>query len=221
MYASVPAPITSSPLSDWLDVGVDGVGHHHAGEHRLHRLGHQRLQRDSSPAACARPPSPSPRWCGRPRRRRSCVARDRARASSRRRPRRRSAPRRMPVTSQFWMMSTPSAWRRARSPRRPHRGAPRRRAAAGRRPGSGSACSGDMFSGGQNALACSGVSHSLSMPFSRLAWTWRLNTCTSCTLCASIITPRGEIHDVVVQLLRQALPQLQRVLVERGALVPR
>ena len=47
------------------------------------------------------------------------------------------------------------------------------------------------FSGGQKALACAGVSHSLSTPFSRLAWTWRCALCTSWTLCASIITPRG------------------------------
>jgi hypothetical protein len=49
-----------------------------------------------------------------------------------------------------------------------------------------------MLSGGQKALASSGVSHSLSMPFSRLEWTWRLKTCTSWTLWASIMTPRGE-----------------------------
>ena len=44
---------------------------------------------------------------------------------------------------------------------------------------------------GQNAFACSGVSHSLSMPARRLAWTWRLNTCTSWMLWASIMQPRG------------------------------
>ena len=49
-----------------------------------------------------------------------------------------------------------------------------------------------MFSGGQNALACSGSSHSLSTPLQRLACTWRLKTWMSCTVCASIITPRGE-----------------------------
>ena len=48
-----------------------------------------------------------------------------------------------------------------------------------------------MLSGGQNALAWAGVSHSLSTPLSRLAWMWRCATCTSWTLCASIITPRG------------------------------
>ena len=41
---------------------------------------------------------------------------------------------RMPVTSQCWMMSTPRCRPRAHSPRRPRRGAPCRRAAAAGRP---------------------------------------------------------------------------------------
>ena len=49
-----------------------------------------------------------------------------------------------------------------------------------------------MLSGGQNSLACSGSSHSLSTPLQRLAWMCRLETWMSCTVCASIITPRGE-----------------------------
>jgi hypothetical protein len=50
----------------------------------------------------------------------------------------------------------------------------------------------EVLSGGQNSFACSGDSHSLSMPFRRLAWTWRFSTWMSCTLWASIMTPRAE-----------------------------
>ena len=80
-----------------------------------------------------------------------------------------------PVTSQFWMMSTPQrvgAARIAPGDRVVARGAAAALQRGAERPDSGRR--GEMLSGGQNAFACSGVSHSLSMPFSRLAWTWRL-----------------------------------------------
>ena len=73
----------------------------------------QRLQRKAIPAACARRPSPSPRWCGRPPPRRSSRAAIGPRVVSTplTAP---AASRTIPVTAQFWMMSTPMARRRPR-----------------------------------------------------------------------------------------------------------
>ncbi len=49
-----------------------------------------------------------------------------------------------------------------------------------------------MLSGGQKAFASAGSSHSLSTPLARFACRIRFSICASCTLCASIMTPRGE-----------------------------
>ena len=68
---------------------------------------------------------------------------------------------------------------------------------------------------GQNAFACSGVSHSLAMPASRLAWMWRLNACSSWMVVREQHDAARREHHVVVELLRQRRPQLVGVAVDR------
>ena len=49
-----------------------------------------------------------------------------------------------------------------------------------------------MFTSGQNAATSSGVSHSASTPFSRFAFTRRIDERTSPRSCARLSTPRCE-----------------------------
>ena len=89
------------------DVGVHGVGHHHAGQAPASPAPRPAPARGSSRAAGGSPPSPSPRWyCRRPTTP-TLLGADGALAGFEAVTRR--WPRGEPVTSQFWMMSTPSA----------------------------------------------------------------------------------------------------------------
>ncbi len=201
------------------DIGVDRVRHHHAGEARLDRLRYQRLQR----IALERHAQPGHRHhdagAARRRRRRSCACGS-CRAWSRRRDTAPAASRWIPVTSQFCMMSTPQRVRGAGI-------APGDRIVPGgaAAPLQGGAAAPDsawqaaMLSGGQNAFACSGVSHSLSTPFSAV----RVDVALEHLHVMDVVREHHHAalaeHDVVVQLLRQALPELHRMVVERRALV--
>ena len=73
---------------------------------------------------------------------------------------------------------------------------------------------------GQSSLTCLASSQSASMPFSLLALTRR-------TELAHVLQRVGEVHhaplaeqEVVLELGREALPELERVLVDRRGLVP-
>src|SRR3972149_3652455 len=72
-----------------------------------------------------------------------------------------------------------------------------------------------MFTIGQNDLTPSGSSHSASIPASRFAYTVRPGRRVS----ELQETPLVE-EDVVVELRRERLPELQGELVERHTLVP-
>ncbi len=76
-----------------------------------------------------------------------------------------------------------------------------------------------MLSGGQNALACAGVSHSLSTPLQRFACTWRLNDLDVVHRMREHHHAALRKHHVVVEHLRERLPELDRMVVERGAFV--
>ena len=76
-----------------------------------------------------------------------------------------------------------------------------------------------MLSGGQKAFASSGDSHSLSTPLARFACRIRFSICASCTRVREHHDAARRVHDVVVELLREVLPQLHRVVVDRDALV--
>ena len=144
------------------DVEVPGAEGDDAVDHRLQRLGDERLQHvafDRQPQAG----HVAPRvvlWpaTAMPTLRRADRAARGLDAVDARRPRCR-----MPVTSQFSMMSTPSRRRRAHSPRPPRRAGRCRRgaAAARRRPGSAPLA---KSSSGQSAVTPSRSSSSASMP---------------------------------------------------------
>ena len=77
-----------------------------------------------------------------------------------------------------------------------------------------------MFRMGQSSLTCCGSSHSASTPLSLLALTRRTLSRTSPRVWARFITPRWLNRKSYSSSSGQDLPQLQRVLVDRRALVP-
>ncbi len=118
-----------------------------------------------------------------------------------------AASRVMPVTAQFWMISTPE--RTGRPGIAPGDGiVPRHPAAALQRGAEHrvAACRRRYSAAGRRPCAWSGVSHSLSMPASRLACTWRLNDLHVVHVVRQHHHPARAEHHVVVQLGRQALP---------------
>ena len=73
---------------------------------------------------------------------------------------------------------------------------------------------------GQKALASSGVSHSLSTPGEAVGVDVALADLNVVGVVREHHDAARRIHHVVVELLRQAFPQLQRMLVERRRFLP-
>ncbi len=78
---------------------------------------------------------------------------------------------------------------------------------------------GEMLIGGQNSFTSSGSSHSASMPFSRFASTRRAKLPRLALVMGEVQHAAVAHHDVVVELAAERLPEVERVLVDRGALV--
>ena len=110
--------------------------------------------------------------------------------------------------------------RPARRPTRRGRAWRSRRAAGTWRRGPGSGRPGETLTIGQIRSMSSGSSHSASTPLSRLALTRRRPSRTSPEVVGEVDDAALAEQQVVVELLGEALPQLERVLVDRGALVP-
>ena len=77
-----------------------------------------------------------------------------------------------------------------------------------------------MFRIGQSSLTCCGSSHSASTPLSLLAPTRRMLSRTSRRRVGEVHHAALAEQEVVLELLREDLPELEGVLVDRRALVP-
>ena len=117
-------------------------------------------------------------------------------------------------------MSTPRAEAARANPQATAscRAVPPRRCSAA--PTTGKRMSGEMLRIGQKAFASAGVSHSLSTPGEAVGVDVALDDLNVVDVVGEHHHPARRIHDVVIQLARQAFPELQRMLVERRRFLP-